>query len=79
MSEDYISKLNSIFVAIFELNTDVGVENIDNKNCVKWDSLAHVSLIAACESEFNISIEVSDYENLISYSAVKKCIENHQV
>ena len=79
MKEDNINKLNQIFFTVLELDDQYSLEELNSENFKKWDSLAHVLLIAAIESEFNIMIEVSDYENLTSYSAVKSLLMNFEL
>lgn len=76
MQEDNLNKLNKIFLTVLELDEHYLLEELSSENYKKWDSLAHVSLIAALESEFKISIDVADYENLLSYSAVKSLLMN---
>lgn len=79
MKEDNINKLDQIFFTVLELDDQYSLEELNSENFKKWDSLAHVLLIAAIESEFNIMIEVSDYENLTSYSAVKSLLMNFEL
>ena len=80
MIEKNIQKLNQIFISVLELDENIHLDDLDLKNDYeKWDSLAHVLLIAAIESEFSISIEASDYENFTSYSAVKSILNNFQL
>lgn len=79
MKDSNLQKLNQIFFTLLELDNSINLKNLDSKNYKKWDSLAHVLLIAAIESEFSISIEVSDYEKFTSYSAIKTILEEFQL
>lgn len=79
MKEDNINKLNQIFFTVLELDNQYSLEELNSENFKKWDSLAHVLLIAAIESEFNIMIDVADYENLTSYSAVKNLLMDYEL
>ena len=74
MKEENISKLNKIFMEIFELDESqvVGYRKINNR---KWDSLATVTLVAAVESDFNILLDESTYEGFTSFSAVKSALD----
>lgn len=65
----FIEKLNNIFCDIFEIQHSEVLE-AEYLLTLKWDSLGHVSLIAALESEFEINIESSDIIKLISYKNV---------
>tara|TARA_B110000259_G_C13951055_1_gene376791 strand:- start:403 stop:642 length:240 start_codon:yes stop_codon:yes gene_type:complete len=79
MIEEIILKLNQIFITVLELDEDTYLDGLDLQNDERYDSLAQVLLIAAVESEFNISIKVSDYENFTSYSAVKNVLKDYEI
>ncbi len=58
--EKLLKQVNVIFREVFEnktleINTKTSAQTIDN-----WDSLNHVMLIAAIESEFDISFELDE-------------------
>ena len=76
MKEDNLAKLNQIFDTIFELDGSINLEKLNQANHKKWDSLAQVLLISAIESEFHISIEVSEYEKFMCENNKKKIIRN---
>ncbi len=56
-----------------------GLEDVDEtcsqKNCEKWDSLAHLNLIVELESEFNVSFEPEDIADMTSFSDVINHLE----
>jgi len=82
MKEDNLEKLHEIFNMILELDGSIPLDQLDQldqANHEKWNSLTQVLLITAIESEFHISIEVSEYENFISYSAIKSLLEGFQL
>ncbi|MDC0225294.1 hypothetical protein OAK61_00695 [Gammaproteobacteria bacterium] len=79
MKDSNLQKLNQILITILELDDNVSLDGLDSTNYKKWDSLAQVHLIAAIESEFQISVEVSEYEKFISYSAIKTLLEEFQL
>ena len=70
-------KLAAIFRAVFELDDDADVSGIRQLNSPKWDSLAHVTLVGAVESEFGISIDIADSLELTSYEAMVMYLEDH--
>ena len=56
--EEILKKLNKVFQDVFDdesivLTDQTGPDDIDD-----WDSLAHISLIAAIESEFGIRFDI---------------------
>ena len=79
MNEKNILKLNEIFITVLQLDEDTDLDHHDLQNDERWDSLAQVLLIAAIESEFGISIDASEYENFISYSAVKNLLVDYEL
>lgn len=68
-------KLKQIFMEIFSIN-ESEVEGLRKINNRKWDSLASVMLIAAIESEFDVLIEESIYENFSSFASVEIVLED---
>jgi acyl carrier protein len=75
MNEDNKKKLLTIFSEILEISSFEEVQSIRRLTAKKWDSLAHVMIVAAIESEFPISIDEEDYELLTSFSAVENILE----
>lgn len=60
---------------ILEIMKDVfGTEDIDRtvsqKNCEKWDSLAHLNLIVELETEFGVSFEPEEIGEMTSFDKV---------
>lgn len=62
-------KLQEIFRAVLELPPGADVTGVQQGSPQNWDSLAHVSLIAAIESEFNTTIDAGDALFITSYQA----------
>ena len=46
-------------------------EKTDMQNTKEWDSLNHVKIIMALSRKFNIKIQTSDYDKLISVKSIK--------
>ena len=76
MTVGNVDKLKQIFIEVFSISEDE-VENYRKLNNSKWDSLASVNLIVAIESEFNIELEVSDYESFSSFSSVELVLQDY--
>ena len=75
LSSDAEQKLQAIFRSVLNLGDEVDVTGARQLSEPSWDSLAHVSLVAALESEFAVSIDTGDSMNLTSYQAVKLFLE----
>ena len=56
MTSESRDKLQSIFRLVFQLSPAAEVAGVRQGKEAKWDSLAHVMLVAALENEFNVQI-----------------------
>ena len=79
MTAEGDAKLNEIVRAVLQLpaNTDVG--RARQLSVESWDSLAHVSLMIAIESEFGVSIDIADQLTLTSVPAIRLYLEERGV
>lgn len=58
--EEIFTRLNYIFRDIFDDNTISVNENTTAADIEDWDSLTHISLIAAIEDDFGIRFDMKD-------------------
>jgi acyl carrier protein len=70
-------QLAAIFRAVFDLAEGHDVRTVRQVNHPAWDSLAHVSLVGAMESEFGIEVDVSDSMEITSFDAALAYLEAH--
>ena len=49
-------------------------QNVSQKNCDEWDSMAHLNIIIAIEDEFDVSIDPDDIVTLSSFDDICKYI-----
>lgn len=75
MDRDTDLKLQELFRAVFEMAPDVDVRRVQRTDYPGWDSLAHVMLMGALESEFGITVDLADAIELTSYDAVAGYVE----
>lgn len=75
MDAQSITKLQHIFRAVFELPQGADVTNLRRDDTSRWDSLAHVSLVAGIENEFGVSIDAGDQLSMTSYEAARHLLE----
>jgi acyl carrier protein len=75
MNHSAIEKLESVFRAVFELPANGEVAALRQGKSEKWDSLAHVSLIAAIESEFGVSLDASTMLRIKSFDDAVRILE----
>ena len=67
-----IEKYKSTFKTSLGIEDDKFNENINYNEIEEWDSIGHMTLVAALEEEFKISIETDD---IVDFSSFKKGIE----
>ena len=72
-------KLKKNFSKILKISNNKISENLNTKNCEKWDSLAHLNLILSLESEFKISFDIDKVSKLLSYKLIKLELKKHGV
>ena len=68
-------KLKEIFRVVLDFEDDHDVSTVRRLAEAKWDSLAHVSIVAAIESEFSLNLETSDMERMSSFAATRLLLE----
>ena len=76
-------KLKNILIEVFDIEDNESIISFEDfiliEEKLHWDSLAVLSLIAACESEYEIVIEVADYEKINSLDSIKSILEKYQL
>jgi len=75
MTPEKERKLAEVFRAVLGLDPDTDVTDVRQLSTPGWDSLAHVSLVAAIESEFGISIDIADSMALTSFRVATLYLE----
>jgi acyl carrier protein len=65
-------RLRRVFVDTLELGDGVDVDNLNYRDIPEWDSLGHMTLVAAIEDEFDVQL---DTEQVIGLSSFKIAVE----
>jgi acyl carrier protein len=69
---DLEARVLKVFKEVLEINSEVATSTLRYNETPNWDSLAHITLISALESEFDIMLEpddilaMSDYDKAVS-------------
>ncbi len=66
------SRLRTVFVDTLELAEDVAVEQLKYRDIDQWDSLGHMTLVAAIEDEFGVQL---DTEQVIDMNSFKVALD----
>ena len=67
-----VEKYSNIFKTALNVGDDKLSEDLKYNDIEEWDSIAHMTLIAALEEEYKITMETDDIIDFISF---KKGIE----
>ena len=73
---DTLAKLQEIFRDIFDDDAITITRETSPKEIEEWDSLAQVTIIAICESEFGVKFDLNDIMNLICVDDIVNAIES---
>jgi acyl carrier protein len=63
-----IDRLRSAFRGSLGLPVDYDVDSLEYRGIDSWDSIAHMTLIAAIEDEFDVMIDTDDVIDLSSFT-----------
>ena len=64
-----VDKYSKIFKTALNISDDKLSENLKYNEIEEWDSIGHMTLIAALEEEYKINLETDD---IIEFSSFKK-------
>ena len=68
-------KLEEIFRVVLELPDNYDLSSVRRLTEAKWDSLSHMSIVAAIESEFGLNLESADMDRMSSFAATRLLLE----
>lgn len=68
-----LEKYNNAFMETFEITEDK-LEGLKYQDITAWDSVGHMSLIAALEDAFDIMMDTDDIIDLSSYERGKEIL-----
>jgi acyl carrier protein len=74
-----LRRLRETFRAALDLPADADVDELTYAGNEKWDSLAHMSLVAAIEDEFSVMIDTDDVINLSSFVEATRILGKYGV
>jgi acyl carrier protein len=70
-----IERLRNVFRKSLELADDAPVDALEYRAIPQWDSLAHMSLVAAIEDEFDVMVDTDDVIDLSSFAKAQEILE----
>lgn len=60
-------KYDEIFIEVFEVTGEQLNENLEYQSIEPWDSVGHMTLMAALEDEFDVMLEMDDIIDFGNY------------
>lgn len=72
-----IEKYNLAFIETFSVREDE-LQNLSYKGVVAWDSVGHMSLVAALEETFDIMMDTEDIIEFKSYKKGKEILSKEE-
>lgn len=70
-----IDRLRSAFRTALELPEDFDVDSLEYRGIEKWDSLAHMALVATLEDEFDVMIDTDAVIDMSSFAMAREILE----
>lgn len=74
-----LDQLRRVFRETLDLPPEVAVDTLQYRAIDKWDSLAHMALVAALEQEFDVMIDTEDVLAISSFQAARDVLERQGV
>lgn len=72
-------KLKRCFAETFGIAEDTDFESLKYRGIEQWDSLAHMQLVVAIESAFDIMLETDDVIDMSSFNKAKGILVKYGV
>jgi acyl carrier protein len=77
---DASDKLKRVFSEVFDLApAQTDFETLRYRGIPQWDSVAHMQLVAALESTFDIMLETEDVIDLSSFPKARDILKKYDV
>ncbi len=74
-----LGRLRSVFRNSLEIPKETPVGDLEYRSSAQWDSLAHMSLVAAIEDEFGVMLDTDEVIDLSSFNRARQILEKHGV
>jgi|TARA_B100001248_G_scaffold256743_1_gene238216 acyl carrier protein len=76
---DNKKKYEKVFMDSFSISKDKLKKDLKYNTIPQWDSVGHMSMIAALEDAFNITFEMDDIIDFSSYKTGKEILKKYKV
>lgn len=73
-----LEKLAKVFADTFGIN-EAETKGLQYQGIEQWDSVGHMSLIAALEDEFDIQLDTDDIIDMSSFEKAQEILKKYEV
>ena len=74
-----VEKYSKIFKDALNISDNKFNENIKYNEIEEWDSIAHMTLVAALEEEYKVTLETDDIIDFSGFEKGKEILNNYGV
>ncbi len=75
MTAEQQEKLRLTFCQVLNLPRDTKPETLQRSSLQPWDSLVHVSLVSAIETEFQVLFEPEEFAKITSFESATQLLD----
>lgn len=72
-------RLKRVFANVFQIPDEEVTDELAYREFPKWDSLAHMALVAEIDAEFDSMLDMDEIIDLSSFKRAKEILSNHDV
>jgi acyl carrier protein len=72
-------RLGRVFAASLDMDLDAVRDSLVYNGVPEWDSIAHMTLVANIEHEFDVMLETDDILDMSSVSKAKEILRRHGI
>lgn len=76
---DNTEKLRKIFSEALNIKIETVTDNLEYNSIPEWDSVAHMSLVAAIDGGFDIMLDTDDVIDMSSFAKAKEILTKYDV
>jgi len=74
-----IDKYDKVFIECFSVDKAKLKKNLEYNSITQWDSVGHMSMIAALEEAFDVVFEMDDIIDFSSYNTGKEILKKYKI
>ena len=76
---DNLEKYKKVFVDTFGVNNKQLEKNLEYDSIPEWDSVGHMTMVAALEETFDITLEMDDIIDFSSFNYGKEIMTKYNI